>query len=256
MGPFLPTWLAEVEHWSPSRISFVLSAGLVAGVALSTPAGIVVDRLGRPRLMLMLTCFAIMAGTLAMLGVRGFGPVVAAQLLVAAGGALSGPALTALTLATVGKASFPKQQGVNQAATHTGNVTAAALIWAASFLIGPAASIAVLGVMAAGMLAVLAFIPKDAVDHRRMAGCERQKSVPLGVMLRNRRLAVLRRGAGAVQPGKRRDAAAGRQRLAAGGGTLDPTQWMAIYVIVAQAVMIPASWMAGHSAEHFGRRSC
>ncbi len=43
MGPFLSTWLAQVEHWSPSLISFVLSASLVAGMALAAPAGMLLD---------------------------------------------------------------------------------------------------------------------------------------------------------------------------------------------------------------------
>jgi MFS family permease len=255
MGPFLPTWLAQVEHWSPTRISFILSAALVAGVALSTPAGILIDRVGRPRLMLLATCFAIMAGTLAMFGVRGFGPVLLAQLLVAAGGALAGPALTALTLATVGKAGFPKQQGINQAATHTGNVAAAVLIWGSSFLLGPAASIAVLGLMAGGMLITLAFFPKDAVDPLRMTGCKPQDSHSIWLLLRNRRLIVLTLALGLFNLGNGAMLPMIGQRLAASGMAQDPTQWMAAYVIVAQAVMIPVSWLAGHSAHHLGRRA-
>lgn len=255
MGPFLSTWLVQVEHWSPDRISAVLSMALIAGMVLSTPAGMLIDRVGRPRLMLAMTCCSILAGTLAMFGVRGFWPVVLAQLMVAAGGALAGPALTALTLATVGKAGFPMQQGVNQAATHAGNVAAAALIWAISFVIGPAASIAVLGVMAAGMLTVLAYIPKDVVDHRRMAGCHRHEAHSLWVMLRNRRLFVLSMALGLFNLGNGAMLPLIGQRLAASGATADPTQWMAIYVVVAQMVMIPVSWAAGHSAHYFGRRS-
>jgi MFS family permease len=34
----------------------------------------------------------------------------------------------------------------------------------------------------------------------------------------------------------------------------DATQWMAILVLVAQAVMVPVSWAAGHLTEKFGRR--
>lgn len=255
MGPFLSTWLAEVEHWGPARISLILSTGLVAGVALTTPAGMVIDRLGRPRLMLAVTCLAIMAGTLAMLGVRGLGPVLLAQVLVAGGGALGGPALTALTLATVGKAGFPKQQGVNQAATHAGNLTAAALVWAASLLIGPAASIAVLGVMAAGMLVVLGFVPKTSVNHARMTGCARTKKTSLWALLAHRRLLVLSLALGLFNLGNGAMLPLIGQRLATGEAALDPTQWMAIYVITAQAVMVPISWVAGHSADYFGRRT-
>ncbi len=254
MGPFLPTWLAQVEHWSPSQISFILSAALVAGMVLNTPAGVLVDRVGRPRLMLFVTCGAILAGTLALLVVRGFWPVLLSQMVVAAGGALAGPALTALTLGIVGKTGFPKQQGINQAATHTGNVAAAALIWAASFVLGPVASVVVLCVMAVGMLGALVQFPADAVDHTRMAGCPRQQSQSVWRMLRNRRLFILSIALGLFNLGNGAMLPLVGQRLAASGTGQDPTQWMAAYVVVAQAVMVPVSWLAGHSAHRQGRR--
>ena len=258
MGPFLSTWLTEAEHWPPDRIGLVLSAGLLAGMLLATPAGALIDRIGRPRAMLTASCLMIMGGTLAMFFVHGLWPILAAQVVVASGGALGGPSLIALTMATIGKDGFPRQQGINQAATHTGNVVAAALVWVAAFAIGPASSIAVLGLMATGMLVVLAFYPRDAVDHTRMAGREkRKKGEKRGstrALLKNRRLLVVifsiglfNFGAGAVLPLL-------GQRLAAEPGH-NSTQWMAVLVIVAQAVMIPTSWLAGHAADRTGRRA-
>ncbi len=137
MGPFLSTWLTGAEHWPPGRIGIVLSAGLIAGMLLATPAGALIDRIGRPRAMLAASCVMIMGGTLAMFVVHGLWPILAAQVIVAGGGALGGPSLIALTMATIGKDGFPRQQGINQAATHAGNVVAAALVWAAAFAIGP-----------------------------------------------------------------------------------------------------------------------
>ena len=258
MGPFLSTWLTGEEHWQPDRIGLVLSAGLFAGMLLATPAGALIDRIGRPRAMLTASCLMIMGGTLAMFVVHGLWPVAAAQILVASGGALGGPALVALTMATIGKDGFPRQQGINQAATHAGNVVAAALVWLGALAIGAASSIAVLGVMATGMLVVLAFYPRDAVDHTRMAGRERRKHGEqrgsTRALLRNRRLLVVifsiglfNFGAGAVLPLL-------GQRLASEPGH-NATQWMAALVIVAQAVMIPASWLAGHACDRTGRRA-
>ena len=257
LGPFLSTWLAQTQHWGPDRIGYVLFAGLLAGMVISTPAGALIDRIGRPRLMLAVMCLSIVGGTLALFVVHGFWSVVAAQVLVAAGGALGAPALTALTLAIVGKAGFPHQQGINQAATHAGNVAAAAAIWGLSFMLGASASISVLAAMTGGMLVTLGFFPRDAVDHTRMHGRKPlQKSERRGstmALLRHRRLIILTLamalfnfGNGAVLPLL-------GQRLAAEGAH-DPTQWLAILVIVAQAVMIPVSWLAGWSADRLGRR--
>ena len=143
--------------------------------------------------------------------VHGLWPILAAQVVVASGGALGGPSLIALTMATIGKDGFPRQQGINQAATHTGNVVAAGLVWATAFAIGPASSIAVLGVMATGMLIVLWFYPRDKIDHTRMAGREpRKKGEKRGstrALLRNKRLIVVIRLHRAVQLRRRRRAA-------------------------------------------------
>ena len=257
LGAFLSTWLAQTQHWDPQQIGIILSAGLLTGMLLSTPAGALIDRVGHPRVMLAATCLSVVAGTLALFVVHGFWPVLLAQVLVAGGGALGGPALIALTLATIGKAKFPHQQGINQAATHSGNVVAAAAIWGLTFAMGPAASIAVLAAMAAGMLVALALFPKDSVDHTRMLGRERRKKGEkrgsTRALLRNRRLLVLTLamalfnfGNGAVLPLL-------GQRMAAGGAH-DATQWLAILVLVAQAVMVPVSWLAGWSADRVGRR--
>ena len=85
LGAFLSTWLAETEHWDAREIGFILSAGLLTGMLLSTPAGSIIDRLGHPRVMLVGTCVSVVTGTLALFVVSGFWPVLAAQILVAAG---------------------------------------------------------------------------------------------------------------------------------------------------------------------------
>ncbi len=189
--------------------------------------------------------------------VHGLWPIMAAQIVVATGGALGGPSITALTMATVGKDGFPKQQGINQAATHSGNVVAAALIWAAAFAIGPGSSIAVLGIMATGMLVALLFYPKDAVDHTRMAGREkRKKGEKRGstrALLKNKRLLVVILAVGLFNFGNAAVLPLLGQRLAA-EKLHDATQWLAILVVVAQAVMVPTSWIAGRIADRVGRR--
>ncbi len=230
----------------PDRL--VLSAGLIAGMLMATPAGALIDRIGRPRLMLAVTCLMIMGGTLAMFVVHGLWPILVAQIVVATGGALGGPSITALTMATIGKDGFPRQQGINQAATHSGNVVAAALIWAAAFAIGPGSSIAVLGVMATGMLVALWFYPRDAVDHTRMAGREkRKKGEKRGstrALLRNHRLLIVILAVGLFNFGNAAVLPLLGQRLAA-EKLHDATQWLAVLVVVAQAVMIPSRGSPG-----------
>jgi predicted MFS family arabinose efflux permease len=197
LGPFLATWLAEVARWSPAEIGYVMKASTVGVVLFSTPAGAMVDRLCRPRLLLALACAAVVIGTLALLPLRSFLPVLATQTLVAVGGALGAPAVTALTLAVVGKEGFARQQGNNEAANHAGNVAAAVLVAGATYLVGAAASVAVLAGMAVLTGVALALLPSDAVDADR--GCVRHpcgegedaSHASLGALIRDRRLLML-----------------------------------------------------------------
>ena len=257
MGPFLSTWLSQAEKWPPDQIGLVLSAGLIVGMLMATPAGALIDRFGHPRLMLFVTCLMIMGGTLSMFVVHGWWPILTAQVVVATGGALGGPSLTALTMATIGKDGFPRQQGINQAATHSGNVVAAALIWAVAFGVGAASSIAVLGLMATGMLIALMFYPRDVIDHTRMAGRERRKKGEkrgsTRALLRNKRLLVVILAVGLFNFGNAAVLPLLGQRLAT-EGSHNATQWLAVLVVVAQGVMVPVSWAAGHLAEKIGRR--
>ena len=107
LGPFLSTWLAQVAGWNPSQIGWVIAIGSLTGAMLSGPAGQVVDRTGKPRLLLAGACVAILAGTLLMLPSKAFWLVATAQVIVSAGGALGSPSISGLTLAVVGKKGFP-----------------------------------------------------------------------------------------------------------------------------------------------------
>jgi MFS family permease len=134
LGPFLATWLAASAHWTPERVGLVITISGLAALVFNGPAGASVDRQGRPRLFVAIATLAVAVGTFGLQLVGSFAPIGTAQIISAAGGALMAPALTALTLGIVGEDAFPHQQGRNQAWYHVGNVAAALLIAAATFM--------------------------------------------------------------------------------------------------------------------------
>ena len=258
LGAFLSTWLAEVRHWTPGQIGTVIAAGSLMGALCAGPAGSLVDRLGRPRLMLGIACGTIVAGTLLLLPFEAFLVVVMAQLMVAAGGALGGPSLSGLTLAVVGKDKFPRQQGTNDAANHAGNVSAALGIAGLSWVMGPSAAVVVLVVMAGATLGVLWFMNPADIDGERMRGRKpRQKGEKRGLtrnILKDRRLWLLfavvvlfQLGSSAMLP------LLGQRVVAQGAGS--GTNWMSACVIVAQLTMVPVALATGRSADRLGRRT-
>ena len=254
----MASWLAEDEHWTPARIGLVTTITGLGTLVLNGPMGVLVDRSGRPRLLLLLACAAILAGTLLILPARSFAGVLAAQFLAVAGGTLVVPTLTALTLGMVGKEAFPRQQGRNQAANHAGIVAAALLIGIAGQSLGPAAAFWVLGGMAAGALAAVAATPGRAWNGRRALGWhedepdEADHSHPVLTVLRDPRLLLLSGTLALFNLGNGSMLSLLVQRLAESGG--DAARWTAIYVIVAQLTMIPVAFWAGSRADAKGRR--
>ncbi len=258
LGPFLATWLAQAGHWSPSRVGLVMTLVGFGTLALNGPAGALVDRLGRPRLLLGLACGAILAGTLLLLVAHGFLGVLAAQFLAASGGTLVPLALISLTLGIVGKAAFPRQQGRNQAFNHGGVLAAALLIGGSAELLGPGAALWVLAGMALAAIAAVATTPARAWNGRRAHGWkedepdEADRSHPVLAVLANHRLLLLAAALALFNLGNGTMLSLLGQRLAAEGA--DATRWTAIYVITAQLTMIPVALWAGSLADKQGRR--
>ena len=256
LGPFLSTYLQQTQAWNPVEVSRVTVAGSIAVTLLATPAGAFIDRIGRPRLMLGIACALIVGGSLALLPTSAFVVVLASQLLVSAGGALGGPSITALTLSVVGKKGFPRQQGTNEAANHAGNVVANVLIFLLAMLMGTAAAFAVLGVMAAGVIAVLLVMHPGAIDENRMRGREkRQKGEKRGAtrgLARNPTLWFLVAAISCFHLGNAAALPLLAQRIGATG--LDPTSWLAACQVVAQLTMVPVALATGRLSERLGRR--
>ena len=258
LGPFLATWLAGTDHWSPDRVGLVTTIVGLGTLVLNGPAGALADRTGRPRTLLGVACAAILVGTLSLLYARSFTTVLIAQFVAAAGGTLVLPALTSLTLGIVGKAAFPRQQGRNQAFNHGGILAAALLVGGGAHVLGNGAAFLVLGGMALAAIVAIATTPADAWNGRRAHGWqedepdEADRRHPLKGVLANRRLLLLGTALALFNLGNGGMLSLVGQRLVANG--TDATSWTAAYVIVAQLTMIPVALWAGSLADKRWRR--
>ena len=253
LGPFLATWLATVG-WNSERIGLVMTISGLAGLVFNGPAGLLVDRVERPRLWVAVAALAVVAGSLATLPARGFVPVAAAQIAASLGGALMAPALTALTLGVVGKDRFPHQQGRNEAWNHAGNVAAAGLVAAATF-----ATRRRIGILGAGRHggrqragAGCDPRPRDRQPARQRASDRHSRPRDLA---RCWRTAACSRWASpcccstSETPRCCPCSASASRPLGSG----DATRWMAACIIVAQLAMVPVAIVAGRAAYRFDR---
>ena len=251
IGPFLGVFLQQ-RGWTSGPIGTVMTAGGVAGMIMTAPAGAFIDHTEKKRLIVIVTgTCTVLASFLILLSQSGL-VVTISQVATAIAGAAIGPAVTGMTLGIVRQKGFNAQNGRNQAWNHAGNMVGAGLSGWLGWKFGMPAIFylaAVFGVLA--ILSVL-MIPEKAIDHRAARGLEGKtgadedadgKAEGFKTLLRNKPMLILAAslaffhlGNGAMLP------LYGLAVVGAGKG--DAAIFVAETVVVAQAVMIVTALLA------------
>ena len=134
-GPFVSVWLVS-NGWSLTEVGLALSLGTIAAIVAQLPAGAVVDMVHHKRDITAVALAVVAAGALLI----GLAPapvsVWIAQLLHAAGSAIIGPAIAAMTLALSGHDSFSERVGGNARYASIGAALAAGTFGLASTHLG------------------------------------------------------------------------------------------------------------------------
>lgn len=241
IGPFLGILLLG-HGWHLGRIGMVMTLGALAGVAMTTPAGALVDRSRRKRMLIVGLGTCTMLGSGVVLLTQDFALVALSQVATAIAGAAIGPAMTGMTLGLVRQRGFARQNGRNQVANHAGNLVGAAL----SGLLGWAFGLAAVFWLsiAFGALAILSVlrIPASAIDDAAARGLEGDGPSAAGswrVLARDRRLLGLavalmlfHLGNAALLP---------LLGMAMSTRGSDPAAGVALTIVIAQGVMVLAS---------------
>lgn len=253
LGPFLGVFL-QARHWSPAQIGIVMTIGGIAGMAVTTPAGALVDHTFRKRAIVVAAAVIIAVASMAILTRPDFLVVAGAQIISGIAGAAIGPAIAAITLGLVHQRGFARQLGRNQAFNHGGNVAAAALAGATGYLFGLGAVFVILAIMALLSIIATLFIDARAIDHRAARGAGRDTAggvAKFNILFRSKELMVLgvtltlfHLGNAAMLP------LLGQAGVAQGGS--NPSAFTAATVVVAQTTMVPMALLAARLAEQRG----
>ncbi|ORW90489.1 MFS transporter [Mycobacterium sp. IEC1808] len=250
MGPFLGV-LLQSRGWSTGTIGTVITVGAVVGMLAVTPAGALVDATSHKRACVIVAGLGAVAGAAVILTSHHFWVIAGAQALMCISGATIAPAMIGITLGVAGQARFTGQNGRNQAFNHAGNMTGAAIAGLLGWHFGYAAVFwLAAGFAALTVVAVLA-IPAGHIDHHLARGealaTDQSRIKSLRVLLRCRPLLAV---AAAVMLFHLGNAAMlplyGLAVVARNG---NPFITVAGTVVIAQAVMVPASLAATRIAE-------
>jgi MFS family permease len=236
-------------------IGTVMTIGGIAGMVMTTPAGALIDATTRKRAYVIIPgVFTVIASAIVLFS-QSFWVVAASQVATAIAGAAIGPAVTGITLGMVRQAGFNGQNGRNQVFNHAGNMVGAGL----SGLLGWKFGFVAVFLLAAlfGVLSIVSvlLIPKGAIDDRVARGITDQgENEQVGawkvlleckpLLILSAALALFHLGNGAMLP------MYGLAVVSERHG--DAASFVAMTIVVAQAVMILASLVAMRMARQQG----
>ncbi|MBB2169013.1 MFS transporter [Gluconacetobacter aggeris] len=248
IGPFLGVFLQR-HGWQTGPIGTVMSAGGIAGMLATIPAGALIDHTTKKRLLVIVAALCTISASLLLLSSQSVPVVTVSQLATALAGAGIGPLMAGITLGIVRQKGFNTQIGRNQAWNHAGNMVGAGLSGWLGWQFGLSAIFCL--EVAFGLFAISAvlMIPEKSIDHKAARGLDgtvdhdERKAEGLQSFLRHKPLLILaiclcffHLGNAAMLP------LYGMAVVSAGKG--NPAMFTAMTVMVAQAVMIVVSLLA------------
>jgi MFS family permease len=256
VGPFLGIFLAA-HRWRTGPIGTVMTLGGVAGMLVTAPAGALIDQTRRKRLYVVVSGVCTVLASALILLSQSFWVVAGSQVATAVAGAAIGPAVTGITLGMARQRGFNAQNGRNQAYNHAGNMVGAGLSGLLGWKFGLPAVFALAALFGALSITSVLLIPRASIDDRAARGMADNQGKEGGqadgfkVLFGSRPLLILAAclalfhlGNGGLLP------LYGLAVSQAHQG--DPSQLVALTIVVAQAVMIIAALVAMRMADRRG----
>ncbi len=254
LGPFLGIFLTE-RHWSPDNIGILMTAGGLAGLLATLPAGFITDTSRNKRAVLTLLCLLITLSTLLLWFSQQSSVVAVSQIITGICAAFVGPLITGITLGLTGQNGFSAQMGRNEAFNHGGNFVTALMAGGIAWYWGVGGIFLLMTCTTLLTLCALLAIRNGDIDNNAARGLASSASVPVpgfAVLMKNRALFVtgltlllFHLANSALLPML-------SMRVAAAPASINPGLYAAGTVIISQAVMIPVAIWVARRIEHYG----
>ncbi|MGX1349561.1 MFS family permease [Bradyrhizobium elkanii] len=255
IGPFLGVFLLA-HGWHSGWIGTVMTAGGVAGMLMTTPAGALIDATRSKKLFVIIPgiCTVIASGIVLLS--QQFWLVAASQVATAIAGAAIGPAVAGITLGIVRQVGFNRQNGRNQAFNHAGNMVGAGLSGFVGWVYGFTAVFWLAALFGVLSIVSVLMIPSASIDDDAARGLEREsaddrRASGLQVLVESKPLLILAAtllffhlGNAAMLPLYGLAVVADKQA--------DPASFVATTIVIAQGTMILTSLVAMRMAEKEG----
>jgi MFS family permease len=259
LGPYLAIYLLAVHKWDPASIGLVMTLAGIAALVTQTPAGALIDRTRRKRLVVIVAALLVTASCLVLPFIEGFTWVAITQGLGAIAGSVFAPAIAAISLGITGPKAFTRRTGRNETWNHAGNACAALLAGGLSWLFGPIAVFYLMAFMALASIVAVSVVDAKAIDHDvargfdpARQGIHEQASV-VATLMHNRPLLVFAICCGLFHLANAAMLPLVSQKLSQIDMRL-ATPLTSACIVAAQLVMVPVAWLVGAKADQWGRK--
>ena len=254
LGPFLGIFLTE-RHWAPDDIGILMTAGGLAGLLATLPAGFITDTSRSKRTVLALVCLLITLSTLLLWFSQQSAVVAVSQIVSGICAAFVGPLIAGITLGLTGQSGFSAQMGKNEAFNHGGNFVTALIAGGIAWYWGVGGIFLLMTCTTLLTLCALLAIRNGDIDNDAARGLSSSASLPVpgfAVLIKNRALFVtgltlllFHLANAALLPML-------SMRVAAAPASINPGLYAAGTVIISQAVMIPVAIWVANRIDRYG----
>ncbi|SEI58495.1 MFS transporter [Pseudomonas sp. NFR16] len=259
LGPYLAIYLLAVHKWDPASIGLVMTLAGIAALVTQTPAGALIDRTRRKRLVVIVAALLVTASCLVLPFIEGFTWVAITQGLGAIAGSVFAPAIAAISLGITGPKAFTRRTGRNETWNHAGNACAALLAGGLSWLFGPIAVFYLMAFMALASIVAVSFVDAKAIDHDVARGFDparqrdHEQASVLATLMHNRPLLIFAICCGLFHLANAAMLPLVSQKLSQIDMRL-ATPLTSACIVAAQLVMVPVAWLVGAKADQWGRK--
>jgi MFS family permease len=127
-GPYLAFFFASYHHWSAGTIGFMLGSMCLAFAITQIPAGLIVDRSSKRKLIAVSVLSVVAVSLCVVGGTEAFVPTLLAQIAIGVACAFFNPLAASLSLTQVERERLNKRLGRNEICCHTGNILTGILL--------------------------------------------------------------------------------------------------------------------------------
>ncbi len=163
-------YYTAVRHWNPGQIGILIACQSLAGIAVQSFSGQLIDESHHKRIWTAIAGLAVASGAVGIIALPSFAMQIAVQIVIGLAVTIFPAVTAAFALGMAGKDQLAGRVARNETFTHTGNVLFAIGAAAVGTLLALQGIFIEAAIFAAGMIPSVFFIKEEHIDYEAARG--------------------------------------------------------------------------------------